>query len=522
MSGRVERYKKRKAIIENNKNRNPSSAPVDQECVDMLLDSGNNEERIKSLAYTSEPSRLPTVGDGAQILNALKDEFHSGRIDNVISDLRTGVIAAIAGPFGLGKALSVYDKVGGNVTTVNNANQGIYASDEDRYIRADYDRSKNSQGEQFAGSGKSSVGAKFTKSKMDEGQNVTDAYTGRQQQASTTSPDHIESLSQFHKDGGFMLDSERKADFATDMDNLALTDRSINASMRDYDKREWLDKKREDGATNAEHYGLDKKRLGSELDRAQKSKEKHIPDAKEKAEYYMAETAKTGVSEGAKMGFQQAIGVLLVEFFSSSILEIKDVFKNGLEGRGMIEELKIRLGRVVDGLVERKNDLFKQFSGGFLSGLLSNLVTTIVNMFVATGKRVVRMIREGVMSLVHAVKIMTFPPEDMKFSEVMHEATKLVFAGGVVVAGVLLEEAVEKVLAGFPVLATVAPMMTAAIVGSLTAVAAALVVYLVDRMDVFNAVKVQEQGFVADKLDEKLSASMEECERLSFEVNRYF
>ena len=243
MSGRVERYKKRKAIIENNKNRNPSSAPVDQECVDMLLDSGNNEERIKSLAYTSEPSRLPTVGDGAQILNALKDEFHSGRIDNVISDLRTGVIAAIAGPFGLGKALSVYDKVGGNVTTVNNANQGIYASDEDRYIRADYDRSKNSQGEQFAGSGKSSVGAKFTKSKMDEGQNVTDAYTGRQQQASTTSPDHIESLSQFHKDGGFMLDSERKADFATDMDNLALTDRSINASMRDYDKREWLDKK---------------------------------------------------------------------------------------------------------------------------------------------------------------------------------------------------------------------------------------------------------------------------------------
>jgi hypothetical protein len=41
-------------------------------------------------------------------------------------------------------------------------------------------------------------------------------------------------------------------------------------------------------------------------------------------------------------------------------------------------------------------------------------------------------------------------------------------------------------------------------------------------MDVFNAVKVQEQGFVADKLDEKLSASMEECERLSFEVNRYF
>lgn len=521
MSGRVERYNKRKAIIENNKNRNPSSVPIDQARVDMLLGSGDEKERIEGLIYTSTPSFLPTDEDGNKILTALKNEFHSGRVDDVISELGRGVVAAIAGPFGLGKALSVYDKVGGNVTTVNNANKGIYASDEDRYDRAEYDRYKNSQGEQFAGSGKSSVGAKFTKSKMDEGQNVTDAYTGKRQKASTTSPDHIESLSQFHKDGGFMISSKRKADFATDIDNLALTDRSINASMRDYDKKEWLDKRREDGASNAEHFGLDKKRLESELDRASKAKEKHLPDTKEKTEYYMKETARTGVSEGARMGFQQAVGVLLVEFFSSSIVEIKDLFKNGLEGKGLIDELKIRLGRVARGLIEKKNDLFSQFSGGFLSGLLSNLVTTIVNMFVTTGKRVVRMIREGVMSLVHAVKIMIFPPEGMKFSEVIHESTKLVFAGGVVVAGVLLEEAVEKVLAGFPVLTPVSTMMTAAIVGSLTAVAAALVVYLVDKMDVFNAIKDQELKFVAERLDKKMIASIEECESLSYEISYY-
>lgn len=521
MSGRVERYNKRKAIIENNKKRSPSSVPVDQARVDILLGSGDEKERMEGLIYTSAPSFLPVDEDGNKILTALKNEFHSGRVDDVISELGRGVFAAIAGPFGLGKALSVYDKVGGNVTTVNNANNGVYASDEDRYDRKKYDRSKNSQGKRFAGSSQKSVGAKFTVSMMDEDENVTDAYTGRQQKATTTSPDHIESLSQFHKDGGFMIDAARKADFATDTENLALTDQSINKSMRDFEKREWLDKKREDGASNAEYYGVKRERVEAELVRASKAKEKHLPDAKEKAEYYMAETAKTGVSEGAKMGFQQAVGVLLVEFFSSSIVEIKDLFKNGLEGKRLIDELKIRLGRVAKGLIEKKNDLFSQFSGGFLSGLLSNLVTTIVNMFVTTGKRVVRMIREGVMSLVHAVKIMIFPPEGMKFSEVMHESTKLVFAGGVVVAGVLLEEAVEKVLAGFPVLTPVSAMMTAAIVGSLTAVAAALVVYLVDKMDVFNAIKDQELKFVAGRLDEKLIASMEECESLSYEISSY-
>lgn len=146
----------------------------------------------------------------------------------------------------MGKIVAAYDKTGGNVTTVYNSNQNIYAKEADKYNRVDYANTKNSNGQQFAGSGKNSVGSNYTKNKMDSKGNVIDAYTGKSQKANTTSPDHIESLSQYHKDGGFMQSKTEKADFATDADNLALTDRRINQSMRDYDKQSWQDKTKTD------------------------------------------------------------------------------------------------------------------------------------------------------------------------------------------------------------------------------------------------------------------------------------
>jgi hypothetical protein len=61
---------------------------------------------------------------------------------------------------------------------------------------------------------------------MNENKKVQDAYTGQVRKADTTSPDHIESLSQHHKNGGYMQTSDKKADYAIDENNLALTERS--------------------------------------------------------------------------------------------------------------------------------------------------------------------------------------------------------------------------------------------------------------------------------------------------------
>ena len=207
--------------------------------------------------------------EAKEFLDQFKKDFNQERFDKLIIDCRKEVINSIVTPFGLGKIIAAYDKAGGNVTTVHNANnkdfidfdgekykKGVYAQQEDEYNRNDYTNTKNSNGQQFAGDGKNSVGSNFTKSKMDNDNNVIDAYTGKTQRADTTSPDHIESLSQYHKDGGFMQSNKQKADFGTDENNLALTDRSINQSMRDFSKENWKDKESEKGLKNKDKLGL--------------------------------------------------------------------------------------------------------------------------------------------------------------------------------------------------------------------------------------------------------------------------
>ena len=65
--------------------------------------------------------------------------------------------------------------------------------------------------------------------------------------------------------------------------------------------------------------------------------------------------------------------------------------------------------------------------------------------------------------------------------------------GGIVIAGVALEEVVEKFVSSYPVLAPFAAIATPLIVGSLTAIAMSLVAYLIDRS--FWAYTVRGKSF---------------------------
>ncbi len=521
MSGRIDRFKKRKEIIKKNQSLPFVRGITDQELVDKLLRQGIDSDRVASLDYSTDLNVSVEVNSAEveALLSDLRASFNKGRLEQLIGETKRGVISSIAGPFGLGKIISAYDKAGGNVTTINNANNGVYAKDEDRYRREDYTHSKNSEGKQFANAGKNSSGAIYTRSQMDENNMVQDAYTGKMAKADTTSPDHIESLSQHHKSGGFMQTSSQKADFATDEDNLALTDRSINQSMRDFDKEEWLSKKNESEFENKKRFDIDEQKLKEKIQQGKETSARHLPSDTDKAKYYLKNSASTGVSEGAKMGTQQAFGYLLVEFFSSSIVEITDAYNNGLEGESLYKNIKTRLIRIGRNVADKWKGAIEGFSAGFISGFISNLITTLVNMFVTTVKRFVRMIREGVFSLLKALKLILFPPANMSFVETMHEAMKLIAAGGIVIAGVALEEVIEKLILGAPVLAPFAPIATAVIVGSLTAIAMSLVAYLIDKMDILGVIKAQETKFILDNIDKDIDEKLKRCESISEEVD---
>ena len=128
----------------------------------------------------------------------------------------------------------------------------------------------------------------------------------------------------------------------------------------------------------------------------------------------------------------------------------------------------------------RYGRVFRVFGDGFISGFTSNAVTVLINTFVTTGKRVVRLIREGILSLLKALKMLVLPPEGLTFSEAAHESMKLLAAGGIVVGGVALEESVELLIKSVPVLIPYASVLTAVFVGALTALCMTFVCYLID------------------------------------------
>jgi hypothetical protein len=523
VNDRIDRFKKRQEMVKKNQSLPFVCGVTDQVLVDRLLRQGIDSVRVANLDYSTDLNVCTevSVAEVEALLADLRVAFNKDKLEQLLGETNRGVISSIVGPFGLGKIVSAYDKVGGNVTTINNANNNVYAEDEDRYRREDYTHSKNSEGKQFANAGKKSSGAIYTRSQMDENHIVQDAYTGKMAKADTTSPDHIESLSQYHKNGGFMQTSVQKAGFATDEDNLALTDRSINQSMRDFDKEEWLSKKNESGIENKERFDIDEQKLKGKIQQGKETSVKHLPSDTDKAKYYLKNSASTGVSEGAKMGTQQAFGYLLVEFFSSSIIEIKDAYNNGLEGNSLYKDIMARLIRIGRNVSGKWREAIEGFSAGFISGFISNLVTTLVNMFVTTAKRLVRMIREGVFSLLKALKLVLFPPANMSFVEAMHEAMKLIAAGGIIIAGVALEEIIEKLVLSVPLLSPFASIATAVIVGSLTAIAMSLVVYLIDKMDILGVIKTQETKYILDNLDKDIDEKLRRCESISEKMDEF-
>ncbi|WP_329030725.1 hypothetical protein PCP11_31255 (plasmid) [Pseudomonas aeruginosa] len=52
---------------------------------------------------------------------------------------------------------------------------------------------------------------------------------------------------------------------------------------------------------------------------------------------------------------------------------------------------------------------------------MSNLITFLINNFLSTAKRFVTIIREGLLGLVKAFKMIMFPPKGITSSEVLQE-----------------------------------------------------------------------------------------------------
>ena len=472
MTERSERFKARQAKL--NASADNAIAPIaDAELVDAMLSQEVDRSLIDSLAVEPPIFNQPvTEEEITRCLSELDEKFTKQKYDALFKGVEDTLIDQLLGPLGLSRS-ALMEKAD---------RKFVYGDVKNEYVK-----------------GFSSTRKQVLEESRDKGGQVRDKYNGKSIEENKIDMDHVISKKEAHDRGGFMLDAKEKAALGNDPNNLAPTHRSINRSKGSSDLRdqEILDKRR----TNPAHA------------RAEKSISDRIPKGLELGK----RAASDGVKTGTKQGMQQALSLIFSEFLSAVFSEVRDIFYNGWKGgeydASWIDSLKKRINRIRSRLLNRWRDVAQAFGEGTLSGFLSATSTALLNMFIRTSRNVVRILREGFLSIMRAIRVLLFPPEGMSLREAAHEASKVLMTGLVVTGGILAGEAIAEMpmLKGFPF----SEVIGGVVGGLISGLGSLLVVFMLDKLDLFGVAFDERHAFIMGALDDRISETTKEFDRIA-------
>lgn len=472
-----------------------STATVDTDLIQRTMQRIDNH-------YTFEYDFRVSHDEAKEFLEKFKNDFNQERFNQLILDCKKEVINAIVTPFGLGKIVAVYDKVGGHVDTVHNVRNDIYATEEERQAyenRGEYNSDDYHKDPNFI-----AINKQHSKERKDG--NSIDYMTGDTLDSNESHHlDHLVSGYGIHNDPGVYLAEMSGPELANTDTNLKPTTATKNTSKKADSMEEFLKRKNEriqkidvlkskGELTEKEQHELQKLEELATIDdeialeaaqKAQAEIDKAINIAYYGSKKFAHNVVKTGVKEGAKMGIQQAIGLVMTELFTALFDEILDIynkgFSSGFEDEKFLKILQERLKRIGEKIKAKWKDVAIAFKDGALSGFISNFVTTAINMFVTTGKRLVRIIREGIYALFKAIKTVIFPPQNLSREEAMHEAKKILASGFIISLGVIAEQYIDALIKSTIVLQPFAEALSAIFVGAITGLAVTMTTYYLDK-----------------------------------------
>lgn len=392
------------------------------------------------------------------------------RMQKLFDDCQQQVISQIIGPFGLSTAM-FEDRNGGSVTTLRNFSRedADYIADKDvvshKQSRKDYDREEYSD-------------PAFAKKSQEYRAKGKDGYTGKNVAPEDMDLDHVTSLKTISKNKKVHLaletgeSLERVKKIANSEENLVATHKSINRSKRDGS----LDKLAE---RKGEEYELDPELVAQ----AKQTSEEHIASTVDTAlmNKQGMELLQTGGKQAAMMGMRQALGVLLTELVYGLFNEFKVLIKQGVEaGKTLFEEIRQRLARVIESVVKKIPDVVGQMFQGGISGFMSNMLTFLINNFLSTAKRFVTVIREGLLGLFRAFRMIFFPPKHMTGDQALQEGLKILTTVVVTSVGLLLNETAATFMATVPFLKPFADLITPVLTGIMAGLLSAFLAYQID------------------------------------------
>lgn len=406
-------------------------------------------------------------------------------------------------------AFGLSDKLGGNVDTIHNVRNGVYATQEayEEYQNRD-DYSSNS----YHSHGNYILTNKENKEQRIQG-NLQDSYSNKNfDKADRVDLDHIISAKNIHDDPGRILAECNGEDLANMDSNLVPTSATVNRSKGKRDAKQFADDldntcverqqniqtlESKDSLTLSEQNKLRKLKELEEVDTdklreldktARKEYDKTISLKYYTSGKFLKSTVLDAGLGGIKMGIKQTVGLFFIEFW----LEIKERFPkivNALKEDFSFSELFSQVGDMIRFAFNRAKSSFanvlQTFKEGAIVGFLSSISTTIINIFTTTAKNGIRLIRQLWSYIVKIVKILVVNPEGYTFGQKMKEIAKILVLGVSTVLGIIVEEAIAKIpfINSIPVLNEVVPVFCGTMVTGLLSIT---IMYFIDNSGVVS------------------------------------
>lgn len=417
-------------------------------------------------------------------------------------ELEDVVVKSLTTSFGL-DFLLFQDKKGGDVDTVRNVRNGIWATgqEKDNYDnRGDYKATKtdedgnpilNKNGkeqkvDQYHSDPRFRNKAKKTNEQ--KGEMYDDAYQNKKNLGKDVQLDHIISSNEIHNDAGCILAELDGVDMSLQDSNLAWTHSYINNKKSNMTMQEFVEQipkiigeKKNSVANNKELLKnmpedtpeqLHKKR---KLEDKIKKEEGHIAelescdreamlkaDKEARKEYnkkisweyytsskFFKNTAIEAGKSGIKMGTRQALGLILAEMWFELKEQIPIIYKKQTSDfsiKQFLQDIMQIIKNIWKRIKIRFNDVIETFKESSIGGIISSLTTTILNIFITTEKIIGKLIREMWNNLVSIIKLIFFNPDNLTRKKLFKASLKLLSAGVAVVLGSILNAHLSTVL----------------------------------------------------------------------------
>lgn len=394
-------------------------------------------------------------------------------------ELEKTVVHSLTTSFGL-DFLLFKDKKGGEVDTVHNVRQNIWATDDakNKYEqRGEYNKDVSKSYHSHENYKKT---GRRDKELQKDGL-LHDTYCNRNIGIDEEKNlDHVISANEIHDDAGRVLADLSGVELANQSSNLQTTQETVNKSKKQTPIDAYLNrlpnlisehektlKNQQKQLASMPRATPEQQQKAGELEsKIQKNQakienlKKIDPDAMRKRDkeardsynqqinytYYtsskfLQQTVTTSGMAGLKMGTRQMLGLVLAEVWFELREQIPLIFeksKKDFRLEYFIESIQQTLKGIWLRIQVRFQDFLIGFKEGVFSGVFASATTTLFNIFATTQKAAIKIIREMWGQLVKAIKLVVFNPDQLSFVDLSKAVVAVLSAGVAAVVGYMI------------------------------------------------------------------------------------